>query len=151
MKWVAIIVFIILFLLPAKLTAPASVDRAFADDFNCLVWVISDESRGEPVKGSRAVYEVILNRMRVRGLTACEVVKEPHQFSGYHKGMKMKWNNEDLTRYQEVVSMENIVADAQYFHATYVKPKWRLKMARIVKIGRHIFYRVKEKKNDNSN
>jgi len=33
------------------------------------------------------------------------------------------------------------IATATHFHADYVQPKWTGTMTRLIKIGRHIFYR----------
>ena len=34
------------------------------------------------------------------------------------------------------------VGSSSHYHADYVWPRWRRKMRRMVKIGRHIFYRT---------
>ena len=51
-----------------------------------VAYVIMGESRGEPLLGQSMVADVVHSRMLQRGLTAYEVVTEPHQFAGYYDG-----------------------------------------------------------------
>ena len=107
-----------------------------------MAWVIHDEARGESLKGARAVMDVILARMQQRKQTACEVVKEPSQFSGYRPGVFLKITKEMLTRYAIVSKMSPVAAECEYFHATYVHPVWRIKLKRCKQVGKHIFYQA---------
>jgi spore germination cell wall hydrolase CwlJ-like protein len=116
-----------------------------AEEATCLAWALHDEARGEPIKGQRAVYDVIKHRMTVRSLTACEVVKQPYQFSGYKRGMKLRADDDMLQRLDEVRRMRPVVPSATYFHSKAVKPSWAAKMKRILSIGGHVFYRPKPK------
>ncbi len=126
------------------LSTPSPISL-ITDDTLCLAWVVQDEARGEPVKGQKAVLDVVLKRMEVRHLSACEVVKQPSQFSGYKQGMEIKlYENvslESLTKLHELCKMEPVVKNSEYFHAQSTKPSWRNKMKRVVQIGKHIFYR----------
>lgn len=130
------------------LAVPSKVPLAPAitiDDI-CLAWVIDNEARGESILGQRAVLDVVKNRMATKKLTACQVVKEPYQFSGYHKGMKLKATKEMLHRLDDVSKMKPVVPSATYFHAKYVRPSWAAKMKRILTIGRHIFFAERKPK-----
>lgn len=128
----------------ASLAVPANVPIArvpvVSHEDVCLAWVVDDEARGEPIRGQRAVYDVVKHRMATRKLTACEVVKERGQFSGYHQGMRMRATEEMLQRLKKLRRIAPVVSNASYFHNSTVKPTWASKMQRILTIGRHIFY-----------
>lgn len=115
----------------------------------CKAWVVKDEARGESMKGQRAVLDVVLKRMSTRHLTACEVVMQESQFSGYKKGVEIALHKnvseKDLDKYTEVDKMGSQCSECTHFHATYVKPNWRNKMKRLLQIGKHVFYEEKEK------
>jgi spore germination cell wall hydrolase CwlJ-like protein len=110
-------------------------------DKECLAWVVNDEARGEPLRGQKAVYDVVKHRMTVRNKTACEVVMEPHQFSGYKDGMFLHVDQNMLTLLTKLSKMRSVVPEAEYFHATYVKPSWSARMKKVVTIGLHTFYK----------
>ncbi len=118
---------------------PAPLAPRYVDEI-CLAWVINDEARGEPLRGARAVYDVVKHRMVVRKKTACEVVKERNQFSGYRPGMYMHVDALMMERLWKVQRMRAVVPRAEYFHATYVKPSWAARMKQKLKIGLHVFY-----------
>lgn len=125
------------------LSIPSHV-QPISDDFICTAWVVQDEARGESLKGQRAVLDVVLKRMKTRKLSACAVIKQDKQFSGYKNGMELKLHKnvseESLTKLDKLFKMEPVVKNSEYFHAEYVKPTWRHEMKRIVQIGKHIFY-----------
>lgn len=137
-----------LFILCTSVSLEAPIKPLPADDL-CLAWVIQDEARGESLRGQRAVLDVITKRMEVRKLSACEVVKEKSQFSGYKPGMTFELHKnvqeKDLTRLYELRKMSPVVEQATYFHAEYLQPSWKLKMRRLLKVGKHVFYKPKEK------
>lgn len=120
--------------------------KAITRDDICMAWVINDEARGEPVRGQRAVYDVVKHRMEIRKLTACEVVKEPYQFSGYHRGMRLTATEEMLQRLSKVRRIAPVASNATYFHSNKVRPKWAHKMKRILTIGKHAFYMPRKQK-----
>ncbi len=136
----------LLTLICPPLATPAKTPVAvLSDDPICLAWVVSNEAKGEPLRGQKAVYDVVQHRMSLRKKTACEVVKEAHQFSGYHKGMHLHVDDLMLTRLEKLRKMAPVVRDCDYFHAVYVKPAWRLKMQKCEQINNHIFYRIPPK------
>ena len=120
--------------------------KAITRDDTCLAWVIDNEARGEPLRGQRAVYDVVKHRMEIRRLTACEVVKEPYQFSGYHRGMRLTATEEMLQRLSKVRRIAPVAGNATYFHSNKVKPTWAHKMKRILTIGKHAFYMPRKQK-----
>lgn len=142
MRW---LLAVLLLTCSAKLAVPPAPPVAkVTTDKECLAWVIYDEARGEPLRGQRAVLDVVLTRMKQRKQTACEVVEEPAQFSGYHQGVFKKISQEMLTTYDVVSKMSPVAANAEYFHATYVAPAWKTSMKRIKQVGNHIFYKARK-------
>lgn len=125
----------------------------------CLATAIYFEARSEPVKGQIAVAQVIMNRVRSRYYadTVCGVVYEgAHkrnacQFSFACDGLADK--PKDKKRWAIASKLAKKVTDgkvwladighASHYHATYVKPSWRLQMKLVKRIGAHIFYRAK--------
>lgn len=145
MRWVVSVVVLCTFFATSTLATPPNVPAAPAvtQEDVCLAWVIDNEARGEPKRGQKAVYDVVKHRMETRQLTACEVVKEPYQFSGYHRGMKLKADSEMLQRLSEVRKMRPVVPNATYFHSNKVRPAWASKMRKILTIGKHAFYAIR--------
>lgn len=124
---------------PKAPDAPVYVPVHTEDDI-CIAWVLHDEARGEPLRGQRAVYDVVKRRMKKRNLTACEVVKQPYQFSGYKRGMELAADEDMLQRLSKVRKIPPVAPNASYFHSKQVKPSWKDKMKRVLSIGNHVFY-----------
>lgn len=61
----------------------STTDEAKRRDVACLAMAVYYESRGESLKGQRAVASVVMNRVRSPRFpdTVCEVIFQPHQFS----------------------------------------------------------------------
>ena len=122
------------------LEQPASLSA----DERCIAWAIHDEARGEPLRGARAVMDVILKRMATRGKSACEIIAQPGQFSGYRHNFVKNISSKSLARFLKVRSMQPVVKDAEYFHAEYVQPGWARGVEVVAKIGRHVFYKERK-------
>jgi hypothetical protein len=121
---------------------------------NCIAVAIYHEARGEPLDGQLAVAEVIMNRAasgRYPG-SWCEVVKQPWQFSfvnprsgqmpGVNKASASWAYAQALTRIAVNNLADALPADVLWYHADYVAPSWGRRLARVDKIGAHIFYRA---------
>ena len=126
------------------------------EEINCLALNIYFEARGEPVGGKIAVGHVVLNRVADKRYPdkICEVVKQggprPRhrcQFSWWCDGRSDR--PRDLQAWKESQVLARVVfwgyADdptggALWYHADYVRPVWRRKLARGPMIGRHQFY-----------
>ena len=124
----------------------------------CLANGIYFEARGEPKKGQQAVAQVILNRVKNPAYpnTICGVVyqnkskRNACQFSFACDGIRDRINSRK--HWNKAVSVANAAIDGKFwlrsvgssshYHADYVWPKWRRKMRKMTKIGRHIFYRT---------
>lgn len=118
------------------------------ESYRCLAWVVHDESRGEPLKGARAVLDAVLKRMKDTGKKACEIIAQPKQFSGYHPNAPYEVSDEAVERFVTVAKMRPVTVECKYFHAVYVHPAWATKMTRCFQVGKHVFY--KEKKHGNT-
>lgn len=127
MRWVFITLLLIL--------SPAS---ALPTDAVCEAVAIAKESRGESLRGSRAVLTVIRNRARILGKSSCQVITAPKQFSWYLSNMKWKVTEKNWTRYLKVSTMPRLLSkDVYYFHSGSRK----VKLGKFCcKIGNHTFY-----------
>ena len=124
----------------------------------CLAVGIYFEARGEPVKGQQAVAQVILNRVKNPSYpnSICGVVyqnkwrRNSCQFSFACDGIRDRINSPKHWSIAKKVANDAIagnfwlrsVGSSSHYHADYVWPKWRRKMRKMTKIGRHIFYRT---------
>lgn len=130
-----------------------------AAERRCLAVGIYFEARGEPVKGQQAVAQVILNRVKNPAYpgSVCGVVYQNKwkrnrcQFSFACDGKRDTIRSKKHYRIAKEVANDAIdgkvwlksVGSSSHYHADYVWPRWRRHMYRLVKIGRHIFYRTK--------
>ncbi len=133
--------------------------RAYsAAERRCLGIGIYFEARGEPIAGQQAVAQVILNRVKNPHYpnSVCGVVyQNKHwrnrcQFSFACDGKRDKIRSRKHWNIAMKVADDAIdgrvwlksVGSSSHYHADYVWPRWRRKMKRLTKIGRHIFYRT---------
>ena len=89
--------------------------------------------------------DTITRRMYLRGLTSCEILKQPGQFSGYKKGQEIRVSADSLTRLYSLYKVKPVAPKAEYFHASTMEPWWASKMDKIGKIGYSVFYKSKNK------
>ena len=146
-------------------TGPILSARAFiiptGDDLDrrrallCLTQAIYYEAGYEPMAGRRAVAQVVLNRMRHPAYpkSICGVVYQRNstpvcQFSFVCDGSLDRrpeagaWKQaEQIAREALAGYVEKTVGQATFYHADYVAPRWAPMLAKINKIGAHIFYR----------
>lgn len=124
----------------------------------CLASGIYFEARGESVQGQAAVAQVILNRVRNPAYpkTICGVVYQNEdwrnrcQFSFACDNIKDRVNSQYHWRVAREVAMAVTagkiwlpqVGSATHYHAVYVRPKWARTMAKVGRIGLHVFYRT---------
>ena len=136
-----------------KLPAGAE-DRARA--VQCLTEAVYYEAAYEPAEGQAAVAQVILNRMRhpVYPKTVCGVVYQGHerptgcQFTFTCDGALARAPVEPLwSRARQVAEralagyVAQSVGNATHYHADYVVPYWLPSLAKVAKVGTHVFYR----------
>lgn len=136
MRWLLVV----LLMHSSAVAKPYSVAQ-ISPEVRCKAWLLSDEARGESLKAQRGVLDVVLHRMHVRKLTACKVLQEHHQFSGYRQGMSLVISKEALQNYEIVRKMKPVVKNSEFFHSGRV-PKWAYKMRRVAVLGKLKFYCV---------
>ena len=118
----------------------------------CLATAVYFESMGEPLEGQLAVAQVVINRARSgRYPTSwCGVVKQKAQFSFVRAGRFPRidpgchaWRKAQAIARIASASLANVLpTDVLWYHADYVAPSWGRRLARVEKIGAHIFYRA---------
>ena len=128
---------------------------AYETALRCLSQAIYYEAANEPLAGKRAVAQVVLNRLRHPAYpnSVCGVVYEGSnkavcQFSFTCDGSLLRapvgprWRESQLVAEAALAGQtEPSVGTATHYHADYVLPRWAFTLAKIEKIGAHIFYR----------
>ena len=77
--------------------------------------------------------------MKDKHKTACQIIKEPGQFSWNTSSISA--TKKQLTRYRFVSRIPPVVKGATYFHSKNIdKPSWARKMKVKAKVGNHVFY-----------
>ena len=121
-------------------------------ELRCLALNIYHEARSEPPVGRYAVAWVTLNRVEHEKFrdTVCKVVYQPGQFSWTEDGKRDKTYEKEAYKISMKIAEDVYFAKekgkidptggATFYHAEYVKPKWRHSMSSSLKIGKHIFY-----------
>ncbi len=123
----------------------------------CMTTALYFEARSEPEAGQIAVGQVIMNRVKSPDYpdTICGVVYQGSnrrtgcQFSFTCDGKADKPGNKKQWEHSKRLANKVLegqvwlksIGNATHYHATYVSPRWRHKMARVKQIGRHIFYK----------
>ena len=118
----------------------------------CLATAVYFESMGESLEGQLAVAQVVINRARSGKYptTLCAVVKQKAQFSFVRAGQFPRvdagcaaWRKaQSIARIASAEMAKVIPTDVLWYHADYVAPSWGRRLARVDKIGAHIFYRA---------
>ena len=121
-------------------------------DIFCLAKNIYHEASVESRLGQYAVAQVTLNRVRSNQYpdTICEVVMDPWQFSWANK-KSIRWTHPKGPLWEKSKQIaENVILrgkrvmgleDALFYHADYVRPRWRDVNYKIAQIDSHIFYK----------
>jgi hypothetical protein len=121
----------------------------------CLTQAVYYEAGFEPMAGRRAVAQVILNRMRHPAYpkSVCSVVYQRNstpvcQFSFVcdgalnHAPQASAWGEaHEIAAAALAGYVEPTVGSATHYHADYVSPRWAPMLAKVAKLGAHIFYR----------
>ena len=128
----------------------------------CMAINIYHEARGEMIPGQYGVAQVTLNRAKTPE-RICDTVLEKNQFSwtkalvthergrpalkrkGYPNDEHAWWLANRIASYTINHRPSDITWGATHYHATYVKPVWSTKLDRTKVMGRHVFYRLRDK------
>lgn len=151
------------FVSASELSAPLIrlQEKALEAERRCLAAGIYFEARGESTMGQIAVAEVILNRVESGEYpdSICGVVYQGAkrhndcQFSFACDGKvevphnRLAWRkSQRLARYIMSGQLRReIVGQSLFYHADYVRPAWSQHMVEVAKVGKHIFYRKRER------
>jgi N-acetylmuramoyl-L-alanine amidase len=124
------------------LASPPTYAEAYSEA-SCKYAAIYYEARGSSLKGQRAVLTILENRMRIRGMTACEVVEQKGQWSWYGKKPVKKMTGKMKEWLHRVESSRKVLGNrVEYFHNGSVKPKWARKMELVMIVDGHRFYKL---------
>lgn len=142
--------------MPSAAGLPALVQMVVADaatpaavsgdaELDCLATAVWFESRGETLEGQLAVAQAVVNRAKSGrwGKGICGVIKAPRQFN--FNAARVQRSTATFTTALAVARIaatglwHDIAAGAHSFHSARLNPGWRL--ARVAKIGNHVFYR----------
>ena len=136
----------------SQLVAAQSNGPALDAEATCLATAVYFESMGESLEGQLAVAQVVINRAKSGQYPAslCGVVKQKAQFSFVRAGQFPRvdagceaWRKAQAIARIATASMAKVLpADVLWYHADYVAPSWGRRLARVDKIGAHIFYRA---------
>ena len=138
---------------PFDLSNSDPIDRRRA--LLCMTQAVYYEAGFEPLEGRRAVAQVVINRMRHPAFpkSVCGVVyqgsRDPVcQFSFvcdgslYRRPALGAWKEAERIAAAALDGyVDQAVGAATHYHANYVAPYWAPRLAKIVQIGAHIFYR----------
>ncbi len=136
----------------SALVATHGTGPALDAEATCLATAVYFESMGESLEGQLAVAQVVLNRAGSGRYptTLCAVVKQKAQFSFVRSGQFPRIDA-DCAAWRKAQAIARIAAgkmaqviptDVLWYHADYVAPSWGRRLARVDKIGAHIFYRA---------
>jgi hypothetical protein len=116
-------------------------------ELNCLTRNIYYEARGESEQGQLAVAQVTLNRVE-SGMfpnSICQFSWRCDSTANFslivpdsNPIYQLAWN-----AVRDYHSLDVVTHDTYWFHANYVKPRWRKFKERVAQIDTHIFYRQK--------
>lgn len=111
----------------------------------CLAMIISNEAGGEHEQGKVAVAKVVINRAKTHK-NICKTVYQKNQFYTKKVNVKSKTWTESKSIAEKILKgkYKDPTHGSTYFHNHTVKPKWANHHKRVVKIGRHTFYKHKE-------
>ncbi len=134
-----------------ELVGMIDAESDLTEQMRCLAGAVYFESRGEPLAGQLAVANVVINRAEDRRWPSsyCGVVYQRSQFS-FVKNRRMPRVNTNSHAWQKAKAVARIAhdemwdspaADAVYFHANYVSPRWSRAKTKLAQIDTHIFYR----------
>jgi len=131
-------------------------ETSSAAALKCMTQAIYYEAGFEPLKGRRAVAQIVLNRVRHPAYpnSICGVVYQGSerytgcQFSFTCDGSLLRRPAPAAWREAEKVAraalsgyVETSVGTATHYHADYVLPKWAFRLGKVRQLGMHIFYR----------
>jgi spore germination cell wall hydrolase CwlJ-like protein len=129
----------------ARAVQPSPPRRQDDVQQTCIAQAVYYESKGEPMRGQRAVADVIINRTKRPGFasTPCGVIRQPHQFTNASRwripsAADPLWQKAREIARNAIAGIGTVSTAITHFHASGVRPGWS--MRRIAAIGGHVFY-----------
>lgn len=129
----------------APRATPARPQRTDDVQQTCIAQAVYYESKGEPIRGQRAVADVIINRTKRPGFasTPCGVIRQPHQFTNASRwripsAADPLWQRAREIARNAIEGIGTVSTAITHFHAVSVRPGWS--MRRVAAIGGHVFY-----------
>ena len=142
---------------PFALPASHLRSRAYAASLRCLAEAVFYEAGNQGDAGGRAVAQVVLNRVRHPAFphTVCGVIYQGYaratgcQFTFTCDGSLARepsvrgWDRAlRIAREALAGAVDANVGLATHFHADYVVPYWAPSLAKIGRVGTHLFYQL---------
>lgn len=134
----------------------AKAAATVANDTRCLAQAAFSEAKGEGEYAMALVIHAVLNRVDHRGLTPCQVIYQPHQFTNIRVWDRKDpahfapmWWSEALRTATMVLANQvqfGACSGATHFYAPKVvkrKPAWASRMTFKCEYGGHRFYAAK--------
>lgn len=153
-KTVAAFLLPFLLLTPTLTTTTQKKLTISEQEINCLAENIYFEANNQSKAGKMGVAFVTINRTQSKHYPSnvCEVVYQKSNQTCQFSWVCSKKLKRDEKHFQEAKHIARHVAlryhhihditeGALFFHASYVKPVWRMKHIKTVQIDDHIFYR----------
>lgn len=133
--------FILALALP--LTLSQGSVREIPSDVHCKAVALWFEARGESPSGQRAVLDVIRNRMKESGKSACEVIKKPYQFSFVSPSTNWVANKQQLELWYKVKELDKTLDEEYYWFLRHDLRRVWMRNMECKKIGLHKFCKLK--------
>jgi spore germination cell wall hydrolase CwlJ-like protein len=126
------------------------------DPLTCLAQAVYYEARSESLEGQRAVAQVVMNRTHLSAFpgSVCGVVFQRAretsgcQFSFVCDGSMNRATDWTAWERAKAVASQALagqvykpLAEATHYHAAWMTPYWSSHLARLKRIGGHVFYR----------
>lgn len=115
----------------------------------CIARNVYFEANGTSPTDYKLVTSAVLTRAKLSGLTPCQVIYQPAQFSWVGKKRESAKATErinelipDIYRYADMWS-NNKIPDVTHFHNKKVKPVWAKKLIKVHDTGHHKYYIMK--------
>jgi N-acetylmuramoyl-L-alanine amidase len=121
-------------------------------EIDCISYAVYHEARGESVKGWAWVIDVIQNRSKSKlyPKNPCAVIKQRSQFSFWRAERAKIRNKKSRRLYSEISKLvrsgrwRGVSKGSMWYHAKYVKPRWRKSLIRVASVGEHVFYKERK-------
>jgi spore germination cell wall hydrolase CwlJ-like protein len=108
----------------------SSQAHAKAADKICLAYTAKREAENQSIRAQKGVVEVVKRRMQQRKASCLRVVAEKHQFSWWHKNLKMNVEQDWLTKLDNMRTMPSVTPGCStfFFSDDIRTPSWARKM-----------------------